>query len=111
VELGYLPAWIVAANVTREPRYLPCGTARLLVIRAFLVLVNPLYFLGLWLGLKVFSLFTNFLSTMGIRCLRFFSVGRRAALSSYLTSYYAPLQIDLVHPSLHALRKLASSHV
>jgi hypothetical protein len=66
VELGYLLASSAAANVTREPRYLLCDLARFLVIRAFLVLGNPLYLLGLWLGLKVFSLFTNFLSTMRI---------------------------------------------
>ena len=59
--------------------FFACDLARLLVLVAFLVLVNPLCLLGLWLGLKVFSLFTNFLSTMGIRCFRFFSVARRNA--------------------------------
>jgi hypothetical protein len=44
--------------------FFACDLARFLAIRAFLVLGNPLCFLGLWLDLKVFSLFTNFLSTM-----------------------------------------------
>ena len=46
---------------------------------AFIVLGNPLCLLGLWLDLKLFSLFTNFLSTMRIWCFMFFSVARRNA--------------------------------
>ena len=49
--------------------FFACDLARFLVIRAFLVLVNPLSLLGLWHDLKVFSLFRNFLSTMGFRAL------------------------------------------
>lgn len=59
--------------------FFACDLARFPVIRAFLVLVNPSCLLGLWLGLKLFSLFVNIFLSNGIRGARFLSVARRNA--------------------------------
>ena len=59
--------------------FFACDLARFLVIRAFLVLSNPLCFLRLWLGLKLFSLFVNIFLSNRIRGAKFFSVARRNA--------------------------------
>ena len=66
-----------------KPRYSPCDLARFLVIRAFIVLVNPLYLLGLWLDLKLFLLFMNIFLSNQIRCFRFFSAAAAPPLTTH----------------------------
>ncbi len=54
---------------------------------AFPVLVNPLYFLGFRLVLKLFSLFGNYLSTMGFQGFMFFSVALRNATHTHTRNH------------------------
>jgi hypothetical protein len=65
--------------------FFACDLARFPVIRAFFAISNPLCLLGLWLGLKLFSLFVNIFLSNGIWGSKFLSVARRNATPRHTT--------------------------